>query len=161
MSAVAPPVPPTVLPAVLTTARPAAAAGGLPRTRPAAAAGFTLVEVLVAFAVIAAVGGALLGLQVGASRALRAAEQLHLAAALVRNELGLQRLVAGAASGPCRSALPGVGSGHAWTCEVERSCLPGPLGPCALTSIRIVVAPPGGRPLEVRSATFPVLEGLP
>lgn len=160
MSAVPPPVPPTVLPTVLVTARPAGT-GGAQRPRLAAAAGFTLVEVLVAFAVIAAVGGALLGLQVGASRALRAAEQLHLAAALVRNELGLQRLVAGAASGPCRSALPGVGPGDAWTCEVERSCLPGPLGPCALTSIRIVVAPPGGRPLEVRSATFPALEGLP
>ncbi len=156
MSAVPPAVLPTLLPEVLP-----AVAGGAPRTRLAAAAGFTLVEVLVAFAVIAAVGGALLGLQVGASRALRVAEQLHLAAALVRNELGLQRLVAAAASGPCRSPLPGVGPGDAWTCEVERACQPGPLGPCALLGIRIVVVPPGGRPLELRSATFPALEGLP
>lgn len=155
MSAVPPAVLPTLLPEVLP-----AVAGGVPRTRLAAAAGFTLVEVLVAFAVIAAVGGALLGLQVGASRALRAAEQLHLAAALVRNELGLQRLVAGSAAGPCQATVPVAGD-DSWACEVSRTCLPGALGPCALLGIRIVVVPPGGRPLELRSVTFPALEGLP
>lgn len=130
------------------------AAKALPAGR---AAGFTLVEVLVAFAVMAAAGGALLGLQAGSSRALRAAEQLHVAVALARNELALQRLLVGAESGPCSTAVAGPG----WVCEVERTCAAGPLGPCALLGLRVVVGASGGREYELRGVAFPALEGLP
>lgn len=139
---------------------PLAGVTGAPgaRTLPAGrAAGSTLVEVLVAFAVLAAAGGALLGLQAGASRALRAAEQLHVEVALARNELALQRLLTGATSGPCRAAAPAPG----WACEAERTCVAGPLGPCALLALRVVVGAPGGREFELRGVAFPALEGLP
>ncbi len=121
------------------------------------AAGFTLVEVLVALAVLAGVGGALLGLQAATARAVRAAERLHTVAALARDELALHRVVTGATSGPCLSSLPGP----EWRCAVERSCIATALGPCALVAIRVVVEPPDDAPFEARTVHFPALEGRP
>ncbi len=119
--------------------------------------GFTLIETLVALAILAVVGSALAGLQQSALRAQRSSAALHAAAALVTYELVLQRVAAGAASGPCLAPRP---SGD-FACEVERTCVAAVLGPCAAVLVSVTVLPPLGSALVARSAVFPGLERSP
>lgn len=129
--------------------------------------GFTLVETLVALAVLAAVAGALIALQVGAVRAQRAAERLHAAAGLLAGELVLQRTEAAAGTGACRSAPAAAEA--SLDCEVERSCLVARDGGCELVLVEVRVgaardgAGGGGgvAPLTARTVVAPWLEGRP
>ncbi len=120
-------------------------------------AGFTLIETLVALAVLAIVGAALVGLQVASLRAQRTASAVHAHAAILRDELVLQRVVPTAASGPClaQKLAPDV------SCEVERTCVATPLGPCAVVGVAIRVSTVGGPELVGRSAVTMWLEGQP
>jgi len=119
--------------------------------------GFTLVEVLVALAILAAVGGALAGLQQATLKAQRSSAALHVAAAMVADELVLQRVAAFAQGGVCLTQAPSPG----FACEVERACVAGALGPCAVVALTVRVLRPFGPALVVRSATFPGLEHTP
>lgn len=120
-------------------------------------AGFTLIETLVALAVLAIVGAALVGLQVASLRAQRTASALHANAAVLRDELVLQRVVPTAASGPCLALpqAPGV------SCEVERTCVATALGPCAVVTVAVRVASAHGSELVGRSAVTSWLESQP
>lgn len=130
--------------------------------------GFTLVETLVALAILVAVAGALVGLQVAGLRAQRAAERLHAAAALATDELVLQRTSAAAAAGAClagSAVLGGTPSTAPLECGVRRECLvEGPSG-CALVLVTVSVGASsavGAEPLlEVTTAVAPWLEGRP
>lgn len=130
--------------------------------------GFTLVETLVALAILVAVAGALVGLQVAGLRAQRAAERLHAAAAVVTDELVLQRTSAAAAPGACLA-----GSAAGWAapaaapleCEVRRACLvAGPSG-CRLVLVTVSVGSPSAAAaepiLEATTVVAPWLEGRP
>jgi prepilin-type N-terminal cleavage/methylation domain-containing protein len=119
--------------------------------------GFTLVEALVALAILAAVGGALAGLQQATLKAQRASDALHSAAAMASSELVLQRVAASAQGGACLTPPPNPD----FACEVERTCVPGALGPCSAVALTVRVSRPLGPAYVVRSATFPSLERTP
>lgn len=103
------------------------------------AAGFTLVEALVALLLFAIVAAAALGLQVQALRSTRMAETRREAAAVLHAEVTLQRALGGV-GGPCTGAVP-----TGWTCEVDRSCVPEAAAACDLRVVRVRLEPPAGR----------------
>ena len=124
--------------------------------------GFTLVEVLVALAIFAALGAVLSALQVGTLRASRHAQVRLQAAALLGDELVLQRVLVTAPG-----VVPAGGGGHTtaacalghlpdeWTCSASGRCLALPgLAPCDARVFTVELRPPAGEPLEAHGAIF-------
>ncbi len=118
--------------------------------------GLTLVEVLVALAVLGAACASLAALQLASLRSGRVSQERHRAAAILADELVSQRLLAGVAPGACVTGPFPAG----WECESRRTCLPVPAG-CALTAIVVTVTPPEGAPLEGRTVTRALGMGPP
>lgn len=118
--------------------------------------GFTLVETLVAIAVLAVAGAALASVQLGALRAQRNNRQLHMLATAVEQELLFQRLGPAPASGACQvGQLPPDRD-----CSVVVSCL-GTASPCDLWSVRVQVTAPNGPALTARTVRYDLPGGTP
>lgn len=124
------------------------------RRAPRPASGVTLVEALVALAVLALAGAALASVQLGALRTSRTVQLRQQAAALLEGELLLLRLGAGPAAGEC--AAEPLPSG--WECEVELTCTY-LLAPCDLLTFQVRVTPPEGSALTGRGARYAPLAG--
>lgn len=128
------------------------------RCEPASQRGVTLVEVLVAVALLAALGGALSALQVGTLRANRAAQVRLRAADVLADEVTLQRTLAGA------SLLGSEGAVYVcafkqmpedWLCSVTSACVALPaLAPCSARVFTVELRLPAGEPLTAHSASF-------
>lgn len=124
--------------------------------------GFTLVEVLVGLALLAVLGGALSALQVGTLRANRNAQLRLQAAALLADELALQRVLGGAPNGAVSDGEGTTESACAithipeeWACKVEARCLPVPsLAPCAARLFTVELRQPSGASLRAHGARF-------
>lgn len=128
--------------------------------------GFTLVEVLIGLVVLAVLGGALSALQVGTLRANRNAQIRLQAAALLSDELALQRVLVGPGSGEEGNGTVGTtaASTHAcalwhmpdeWQCSVRDRCLSlAGLAPCAARVFTVELVPPSGQPLLAGGASF-------
>lgn len=114
------------------------------------ARGLTLVEVLVATAVLALAVLALARLAAGAARAERTAGLGREAADWLRDELALQRSVR---LGACGSRPIADG----WSCSVDRRCG----AACDLETVRVTITAPDGRVLEGASAVWWALERAP
>lgn len=126
------------VPAVPPAVRPAAvgAAGGGPGRGRRRAPGLTLVEVLVALAVLAIALLVWVRLDGSLAHVDRASRERRALARAMRNELRLQRNVRAFA---CIGEAPR----RDWSCEVERSCLRGATA-CELDRVRVAMKPPTG-----------------
>ena len=116
--------------------------------------GFTLLEVVLALAIVAL---ALLGWTVLQGRAARAERDSMIrreVAAWMRDELRIQRNVR---AFDCR-ARPVSPPG--WTCSVERTCLDTET-PCETESVRVDIAPPQGPALHGATAVWWPLQRAP
>lgn len=120
-------------------------------------AAFTLVEVLVALAIVAVIGGAVASLQVANARAARAATALHGAVSLARGELALQRAVAEPPSVGCMAGGLATPFQPA-DCMVERVCL-SPPPRCDLVSVTVRIAREPAGEVVLRTVVSAHLEG--
>ncbi|MEJ2666264.1 MAG: prepilin-type N-terminal cleavage/methylation domain-containing protein [Deinococcales bacterium] len=125
----------------------AAARQGVGRSSGAAAAsGLTLLEVLVALAVLTLAVLGWVRLEATLAAAERSGQLRREVAGLLRAELQLQRNVP--AEG-CLTPLPAPG----WTCRVERRCLAGS-APCQLEGVRVSLTAPGSAPVAAATAVW-------
>ncbi len=116
--------------------------------------GFTLVEVLVALAVLAIALLAAARVQSATARAERTATVRRALAARARSELRLHRALAGTL---CR--LPATGPESA--CTVTRACLePASAPPCALERLEVRVASAEGGAVVLRTVVSRALATL-
>jgi len=117
--------------------------------------GFTLVEVLVALAVLAIALLAAARVQSATARAERTATVRRALAARARSELRLHRALAGTL---CR--LPATGAESA--CAVTRACLEPPASapPCALERLEVRVASAEGGAVVLRTVVSRGLDDL-
>lgn len=118
--------------------------------------GLSLVEVLVALAIMATVAAALFGLQAAGLRAARTAALTRQQAAELRYEAVLARVVAAAAS-TCR------GEHVASTCTIVTSCIEesGPATDCHLRRTTIAVTPTDGHTVTATTVGYAPLEAAP
>lgn len=115
-------------------------------------AGLSLVEVLVALAVVAVVVVALVGLQVTSLRAARTAAQTRLQAAALDLEADMARLVQ-PTTGACSGYSTGTGCRRTVTClGLDAS------GACGVEVIEVSVEAPDGRSATVITARHAALE---
>ncbi len=117
------------------------------------AAGLTLIEVLLAMAVVAVALIAWARLEGSMARVRRDQATRRVLASWMRNELRLQRSVRAAT---CVSQAAPDG----WSCSVARRCLDGTV-PCELESVTVRIAPPRGRALVGSTAVWWPLERAP
>lgn len=99
-------------------------------------AGMTLVEVLLALALVGLALLAWAGLQARVVRVERANQVRRELAAWMRSELRLQRNVR---ASECRSRAAPAG----WRCRVVRTCVDG-VDSCETEAVQVTIAPPGG-----------------
>ncbi len=116
-------------------------------------AGLTLVEVLVALAVVGVALIAWAGLQARLARVERANQVRREAAAWMRSELRVQRSVRAFA---CRSRPAPSG----WSCSVTRTCLDG-AGSCEAEAVRVTITPPETPALQGTTAVWWPLQRAP
>lgn len=123
---------------------------------PASRGGLSVVEVLVAVAIMATVALALFGLQAAALRAARTAATTRQQAAALRYEADLARVVAVAASS-CR------GNHAAGACAITTTCLDEGAGSadCRLLRTTIAVTSSGGRTVTATTVGYAPLEAAP
>jgi Tfp pilus assembly protein PilV len=120
---------------------------------PCRGAGLTLLEVVLALAIVAL---ALLGWTVLQGRAARAERGTRIrrdVASWMRDELRIQRNVR---AFDCRSRPTPTG----WMCSVERTCLDAAT-PCETESVRVTIAPPEGPALHGATAVWWPLQRAP
>ena len=115
--------------------------------------GLSLVEVLVALAIMATVTLALFGLQTAGLRAARAAALTRHQAAALRYEGSLARVVAEPAAG-CR------GTAAVGACQLTTTCLDAVALPegCNLLRTIVVVTSPDGRSASLTTVAYAPLE---
>jgi len=113
--------------------------------------GLTLVEVLVALAVLALTLSAVLTLQATALRAERASALRRDLAARVANEMRFQRL----SPSPACAAQGTLPAG--WRCEAAHTCLTSSVG-CDAWIVRVRVEATNGAALAAVTAAAPALE---
>jgi len=147
------------------------ATGGWPRcggTRPSrlgaagrfgGSGGLSLVEVLIALAVLALVSAAFAALQLTSLRAARQAQESRLAAALLAVELEAQLLTGPASAGAAACLLGGAGLPGA-NCTAETWCS-GAAGDCALRTVRVSLVLASGRGYSLLGAGYRPLEQAP
>ena len=116
-------------------------------------AGLSLVEVLVALAVLGVIAAALMALQVSSLRATRSAHQVREAAAAAEYQLGLARLSPTVAGCHELESWPSVVA-----CELTSSCL---TASCDLRTITVRVESVSGRVSEFTTAALHSLELAP
>lgn len=119
----------------------------------AATRGLTLLEVLVALAVLSLAVLGWLRLEATLATAERGGQLRREVAGLLRSELQIQRNVP---AGGCLTMLPSPG----WTCRVERRCLAGP-APCQLEAVRVTLTAPGSAPVAAVTAVWWPLQRAP
>lgn len=124
--------------------------------------GLTMVEVLVGIALLAVLGAALSALQIGTLRANRNAQSRLQAAALLADEVVLQRVLGGLeSSGASASACANPQTPDGWSCSVTAHCLPLPtLPPCAARLFTVEIGPPTGAALRAMGARLHLTGGL-
>ena len=108
--------------------------------------GLSLVEVLVALAILALALLAWVSVTGALARAERASEVRRELAAWMRNELRLQR---SARALVCLAEPPSP----SWSCRVERSCVGG-TPPCEVEAVHVVMVPPDGPGLAGTTAVW-------
>jgi len=114
--------------------------------------GLSLVEVLVALALMAVMALALFGLQAASLRAARTAAQTRLLAAELGYQTGLARVLAGA---PTACHVHDA----AGSCALSSTCLDvGIGGECLLRSMSVVVTLDSGRSVTALTASYAPLE---
>lgn len=113
------------------------------------ASGVTLVEALIAMAVLAIAGGAYASVQLSALRAERLSQERNLVATALQTELLHQRVGPNPSTGTCRVAV--VPS--EWECQVAAACVSG-TAPCSAWAIRVEVTPANGPSLAGSTARF-------
>lgn len=111
------------------------------------ALGLTLVEALMALAVLAVLGGALASLQLGALRSGRTARLRQVGAQLLADELLLRRLAAGQPAGCAVQLMPG------WSCQAHSHCHAA-WPACLLVSFEVRLVGPDGAELVGHGARF-------
>ena len=116
-------------------------------------AGLSLVEVLVALAVLGVIAAALMALQVSSLRATRSAHQVREAAAAADYQLGLARISPTVAGCTELESWPSVVG-----CELTSSCL---TASCDLRTITVRVESVSGRVSEFTTAALHSLELAP
>lgn len=121
-----------------------------PRRRPPAP-GLSLVEVLIAVAVLGIVTAALVALQVGSLRTTRQAMEVREVAAAAEHQLALARVL---------PELPGCRGLESWpsvaACQVTSACHD---AACDLRTVTVRIESQSGRVSEFATASFLPLEG--
>lgn len=123
------------------------------KSRRRCASGLTLIEVLVAVAVLGLALLAWAGLQARLTKVERSNQVRRELAAWMRSELRLQRNVRAL---DCRSRAAPAG----WSCSVARTCLGGTTI-CDAEVVHVTITPPEGRPWAAATGVWWPLQRAP
>lgn len=133
-----------------------------PRTPRLRTCGLSLIELLVALAVLSIGVLALALAQVGALRATQRSDRLRQAAAVVASEMAdLRSVPRSLGNGPCQTS-GGTGDGRSMSCQVDLVCARWAAAVCRVAAVKIALVGPDGVVREAHGAVrWPAGRGGP